>query len=118
MLLHSKQEHLHHPDGIIQERAAAVFAVVTPLRLMLIEDFFDLLHSETVQSDDPSLRPQTRRQDRTGLFLAADLRNEPSFMLPIHTPPIRMGQKMRAGFEENLDDASTRGAFGIMGNFH
>ena len=81
------------------------------------EDLVDLFHRELVQSHDPGLGTESRRQNAAGVLLAVHLRDEPRSMISVHAPPVRMRQEMRAGLEEDLDDAGACHRFRFMRHF-
>src|SRR5512135_1809780 len=82
------------------------------------EDLVDLFHRELVQSYDPGLGSESRRQYAAGVLLAVHLHDEPRLMLTVHTPPVRMRHEMGAGLEKDLDDACTRHLFLFMRHFY
>jgi hypothetical protein len=84
--------------------------------LVFAEDSVYFLQGEVVELHNLGVGPQGRRQNRTSLFLAANFRNDPGFVLPVHAPPVRMGQVMRASLEKDFHDPGTGSTLGLMRN--
>jgi hypothetical protein len=75
---------------------------------VMAEHRINLLQGEIVELHDLGFGPQGGRQNRTSFFLAVNFRNDPGFVLPVHAPPVRMGQEMGAGLEKDFHDPSFR----------
>ena len=89
------------------EALAAQIAPAPRLTLMLAEDFVNLVNGEIVEFHNFRLRTESGRQDGSRLVLGFDVRDNPGFVLAIRAAPVRMGQEMRSGFEEDFDDTRT-----------
>jgi len=88
------------------------------LRLVMPKNFPDLLHGESVQFHDLGFGSIHGRQKSPGLLPAVHIDDHPSFMLPVHAPPLRIRQVMQSGPQEKLNGKSTRLFIRLMGNFH
>ena len=74
---------------------------------MLPKDLVDLLCRERIEFHDERLLAKRGRDDVPGFILAIDFHDHPRLVHSVPASPIRVAQEMRAGLEEDVDDAET-----------
>src|SRR5512134_3526392 len=64
---------------------------------VMSNDFLDLFHRELVEHPDRGVAAERGRQDGTRFLLAADVYDDPGFVVPVHAAPVCIRQEMGAG---------------------
>ena len=67
---------------------ACLILISARLALKLADESVDLFERELIQCDNFGLGAKRRRQDGPCLFLAVNLHDDPSGVLPVHAPPV------------------------------
>jgi len=84
----------------------------------MAKEFVQLLYGELVEAHDFGLRPESGRQNVSGILLGRYVHNYPRLMFPILAAPVAMRQEMGAGLEKDFGAARTCYLFRFVWNLN